>query len=480
MHVTIIGGGISGLSTAWFLDKQRTDRDEPLKYTLLEASPRLGGKIWTDHQDGFLIEGGADSFVTQKPAALTLCRALGLGDELLPCNGQQSTVYILRKGRLIPLPKGFRIAAPTQLWSFLNSPILSLPGKLRVGLEPFISPRKSLEDESLAAFIERRLGREMLAGIAGPIMSGIFSTDPERLSMASSFPRFQQLEQEYGSVIRGMVAEKRKHAGSLSNREPPAMFMGLKSGMGSLVHALSERVKGAVYTDCQVTGITRLEHGRFAVDCMRQNDAQTIMSDALILAVPARSSAPLIRTLQPELAEELAAIRYSNTIHAYLGFRAEDLPKGTPPPGFGFVVPPCEGRGIRSCTFSSIKFPGRASEGQVLLRAFLSPELQESHVARPHAEIIDVVKKELNALMGIQATPILEKVYAYPASNPQYEVGHQDRMDRIDGLAATCPGLHFVGSSFRGVGIPDIVADAERVAQQCCAGLTVEPALLPI
>ena len=481
MHVTIIGGGIAGLSAAWFLEKQDAD----ISYSLLEASPRLGGKIQSDHQDGFLLEGGADSFVTQKPAALSICRELGLTDEMIPCNSAESTVYILRNGKLIPLPAGFRLAAPTQLWSFARSPIMSLPGKLRVGLEPFIKAGNPKGDESLASFIQRRLGGEILERIAGPMMSGIFSTDPERLSMACCFPRFQQLEREHGSVIRGMLAEKKKHqARAKSNGKttgkPPAMFMGLRSGMQTLIDGMVDRLTGDLHTNSQVLDICR-QRDRYIVRYMQNGFVETMQkTDAVILATPANISGPMVRELQPTLADELDEMRYSHTIHAYLGYRAADLPEGTPPPGFGFVAPPAERSCLRSCTFSSTKFPGRAQDDQVLLRAFLSSEMQETMIGKSDAEILALIRGDLKNILGIQAKPILQKVYTYPTCNPQYAVGHLDRMARIDSLSEQIPGLYFTGSSYRGVGVPDCIADAEKIVAQCVAEAIPDEALAAV
>ena len=298
----------------------------------------------------------------------------------------------------------------------------------------------------------------MLEGIAGPVMSGIFSADPADLSMASTFPRLQELEWKYGSLIRGLLAEKRKHAAASNHAPPPPMFMGFKSGMSALSRALEDRLTGDLRTHASVGRISPKEGGGFVLHGV---DGEVIEeSDAVLCALPARAASRVLKESSPLLARELDEISYSDTVNAYLAFPDDAVPNKLD--GFGFVIPEREARNIRSCTFSSTKFPGRAPEGMRLVRTFLSNARQREMIDAPDAEVIRVVRADLKDLLGIEREPVLQQVFRWPSANPQYRVGHLDRVRRIEERAAEVPGLYLCGSSFGGVGVPDVIAGAHH------------------
>jgi protoporphyrinogen/coproporphyrinogen III oxidase len=462
-RVVVVGGGIAGLATAFYLLRRARESGMPVHCTLLEKDRRLGGKIVTTRERGFIIEGGPDSFISQKPEGAQLCRDAGLGGDLLPSNDAVYRTRLLRNGRLIPFPDGFRLAVPTKLWPFVKSPLLSPLGKLRMGLDLVLPPRRETSDESLADFITRRLGREALERIAGPIMSAIYVADPERMSVQSTFPMFVELERKYGSLTRGIIRARRAAAAARPGRAPPAVFTSLRDGMGSLVEALARALDGAeVRTGVEVGTVERTGEGGYR---LALTDGVTLEADALVLATPAMETARLVAPWQPALAADLSAIRYVSSATINLAYRDADLAGVTGGGGFGFVVPRDEPAGILAFTWSCRKFDGRAPEGCQLVRAFVGGARHEESSRLPEAALISLVRDELRRVMGITADPVGAWVYPWPEGNAQFDVGHLDRIDRIERTAAATPGLHLVGGAYRGVGIPDCARGAKKAAE---------------
>jgi oxygen-dependent protoporphyrinogen oxidase len=459
-RVAIIGGGIAGLATAYYLQEKARQAGLPLSYNLIESGPSFGGKIVTDEQDGFVIEGGPDSFITQKPAALRLCRELGLEDRLLGTNDAQRKVYVLDGGRLRPLPDGVMLVVPTRFTPFALSPLISLPGKARMGLDIFIPPRREEGDESLADFIRRRLGQEALDKIAEPLMAGIHVADPERLSLEATFPRFIRLEQKYGSLIKGMLAQKRQRTVQDSNGtgRRASLFMTLRGGLRELVEALVARLEGELLSGTGVVELARSADGYH----VRLADGGTLVADAVILATPAYAAADLVEPLHPHLAAELRAIRYVSTATVSLGFRHAEFEH--PLDGFGFVVSARDGSKLMACTWTSTKFNQRAPGEYVLLRAFVGGPRNQELVELPDEEILQLVREELRQTMGVNAEPVLTRIYRWPGANPQYDVGHLERVDQMEAMAADLPGLYLTGSAYRGVGLPDCIQQGENAA----------------
>jgi protoporphyrinogen/coproporphyrinogen III oxidase len=463
-HVTIIGGGITGLAAAFYLQEKSRARGLALDYALVEAEPRLGGKIVTEHTGGFVVEGGPDSFITQKPDGLLICRDLGLSEGLIPCREEGQKVYVLQQGRLCALPEGFRLAVPSRFRPFLTSPLVSWPGKARMLMDLAIPARRDDGDESVADFVRRRLGQEAVEKFAGPLMGGIYVADPERLSMRSTFPLFIEMEQKHRSLILAMLAARR--ARRRSGRQAPAMFMSPRDGMQQITDAIRARLTGELRTGERVTAL-RLRPSSSTHQA--HWDIQTsapgrppLSSRAVILALPAPAAADLLEPLAPKLASQLRAIRYVSTATVSLAYRTPAIPAQRPLDGFGFVVPKREGRRIIACTWSSTKFEHRAPPGGALIRVFVGGEGAEHLVDLPDDELVALARQEIRDLMRWDAVPDATRVYRWPQGNPQYDVGHLNRVAEMEEMASHRPGLFLAGSAYRGIGIPDCVRSAQR------------------
>jgi oxygen-dependent protoporphyrinogen oxidase len=458
-HIVVVGGGISGLAAAHRLTELNTK--DRFRITLLEAGTRLGGVIKTE-RDGFLLEGGPDAFISEKPEALALAERLGLTDRLIPTNEQFRRSFVVRKGKLRPIPEGFQLLAPSRFWPFATSSICSLTGKLRMAGEVFLPQRwNDAEDESLASFVRRRFGQEALERLAQPLVGGIYTADPERLSLRATMPRFLEMERKYGSVIRAMLAQRsRRDAGTSGARY--SLFLSFDEGMQVLTDALAARLpENAVRFGASVEAMKLMtETGQW--ECTL-NDGSSIRADAVCLALPAHTTAGLMREHDPSLADDLSGIEYASTATINLAFRASDV--AHPLNGFGFVVPVIEGRSVLACTFCSVKFAGRAPEGQVLLRAFAGGALQPEVFALDDDEILRRVLADLNELLGITARPLFTRIARWAHSMPQYHLGHQDRIVRIQARMAAIPTLALAGNAFGGAGIPDCVRSGEAAAE---------------
>lgn len=452
----MIGGGISGLSAAYHLREKAREHGIALDCTLIEASHRLGGKVVTHREAGFTVEGGPDSFLTQKPWGVELCRRLGLADRIVGTNEASRRVWILWKGKFKKLPDGVLLIVPTRLRPFAFSTLLTPWGKLRMGLDLVIPARRDPGDESVADFVRRRLGNEALEKIAEPLMGGIHVSDPERQSLLASFPRFADIERRHGSLVRGMLAGRRVHSGNGRSLPP---FVTLKGGMSELTEALESRLGGVTVLKGRVVeGMVRSGAGyRLAL-----SDGATLDVDAAIVATPARDAARLLSDIDRDLADRLGSIRYVSTATVSLGYRRSEIDH--PLQGFGFVIPRRERRLITACTWSSTKFEGRAPAGAVLLRCFLGGATDEAPALVPEEEMVRYARQELRALMGITAEPVGVWVHRWPAGHAQYDVGHLDLVAEIERMAAAHPGLELAGSSYRGIGLPDCIRSGAQAA----------------
>jgi len=450
----IVGGGIAGLATAFYLQECG-----PVEFTLIECSPRWGGKITSASQDGFLIEGGPDSFITQKTAALDLCTRLGLGADLIGSNaGKSATTYVWSHGRLHPMPEGMMLMAPTMVLPFLRSRLISWPGKLRMGMEAFIPRHSSDQDESLAGFVRRRLGTEALNKIAGPLMGGIHAADPEKLSLKSTFPMFQEMEQRHGSLLRGMMKRPKRRA--VPGSKPTSMFMSLRGGLQRLSDALVARLpQPSLRAGCCVLTVSpHDDRYRLAL-----SDGSSVMADNIVFATPSYVTADLVQQIDPALASRLRAIRYVSTATVSLGFRRSDI--AHPMQGAGFIVPKSEGRRITACSWSSAKFKHRAPDDCVLLRVFIGGALAEDLAEQDETSLVALALEELKTIMGIAATPVLAKAYRWHKANPQYDLGHLLRVAEIERTLANSPGLYLAGAAYRGAGIPDCIQSGMKAAR---------------
>ncbi len=466
--VVIIGGGIAGLATAYYLHERGRGA---VDYTLIESAPYLGGKIVSAREKGFIVEGGPDSFLTTKTAALELCRALGLDDQLIGTNDAGRKVFVWSRGKLRAMPDGVMLIIPTKIMPFVQSSLISWQGKLRMGMDALIPPRRDDGDESLSHFVRRRLGAEALDKIAEPMIAGIYVADAENLSLQSTFPRFLDMEKKYGSLLRGVIAQKRASQGNRngngSGKPTTSMFMTLRGGLQQLVEAMVARLNqdALVLNRCVMTVKREGDHqGDLGQYIVTLNDGTQIRADDVVFATPAYVTADFVQSIDPGLAEKLRAIRYVSTATVSLGFKRSEL--SHPLDGFGFVVPRSEKRNILACTWSSTKFNDRAPVGYALVRAFIGGAHAEHLVDQDDATLAEIARAELRAMMGITATPVLTKVYRWQKANPQYEVGHAARIADIDQRVAQYPGLHLAGGAYHGVGIPDCIESGMRAAEK--------------
>lgn len=459
-QVAIIGGGITGLSIAFYLQQHAPHLD----VTLIESSSGLGGKIASTHEQGFVIEGGPDSFLAQKKSAVELCHTLGLDDQLIGSNPAKHPTYVWCDGKLHPMPEGMMLMAPTMVMPFLRSSLISWPGKIRMGLELFIPRSAPRQDESLAGFVRRRLGSELLDKIAAPLMAGIYAADPETLSLHSTFPMFPQMEQKYGGLIRSMIrqklARKSPAAPPPQPAKPRSMFMTLRGGLQQLVDALFAQLKPAsLLLDHRVSSVTpEGQQYKVAFD-----DQHTRYFDHVVLTTPAYVSSSLLQATDATLAAHLRNIRYVSTATVSLAFKRADIHH--PLDGLGFVVPFSENRGITACTWTSQKFSDRAPSDSVLIRVFIGGALAEHLAEQDEATLIQLAQHELHVTMGIDAQPVLARAYRWHKSTPQYNVGHRERVAQIDSLLQRHPGLHLAGAAYHGAGIPDCIQSGVNVVQ---------------
>ncbi|MBI5879023.1 MAG: protoporphyrinogen oxidase [Chloroflexi bacterium] len=459
----IIGGGIAGLSTAWYLERQAGAAGAPVRYALLESADRWGGKVLTEQADGFVVEAGPDSFQTQKPQAVQLARELGIGDRLLGSNERNRKTYVLNNGRPTPLPDGVMLIVPTRFMPFVTSPLISPLGKLRMGLEMFIPARRGGGDETLAEFVTRRLGREALDKIAEPLMSGIHNSDAGKQSLLATFPRFRALEEQYGSLTRGIL-ESRKHAPApAAGAKPLPMFMTFAGGTAELTDALAARLSGDLRLRCTVWQIEADPAGGYSVTT---DVGERLHTRAVVLATPAYAAASLLTGIAPQAANDLAAIRYVSTGTISLAFRQADVPDLR---SSGLVVPRGERRPINAITYSSLKFDQRAPDGQVLIRVFFGGSRSPQTMELDDASLLVVVRSELKMLLGIAATPQFHRIYRWHLSNAQYDVGHLERVAAIEN--ALPAGMYVTGSAYRGVGLPDCIMQGQETAARVSAEL---------
>jgi protoporphyrinogen/coproporphyrinogen III oxidase len=466
-HVVIVGGGIAGLSAAWYLQREAQRNRLALSYTLLEGSARWGGKIVTEQVEGFggapfVIEGGPDAFLTRKPAALTLARELGLENRILGVNRQNRGTFVLSGGELTPLPDGLSLLVPTKLRPFLRSPLFSPLGKLRMLLEVFVPPKRDDEDETLAGFVRRRLGAEALDKLAEPLLAGIYNSDTEHQSILATFPQFPALEKKYGSLIRGTRAAKQEQPAKTDDSMPA--FISFETGTHELVDALVPQLTGDLRLNASVQSIEQGRSGGFSVTL---DDGTRINADAVILATPAKAAAWLTKAIAPDAAKLLSEIRYASIGALTVGFRREDVRH--PMDGYGVVIPSSEGRRIDGMTWTSSKWDKRAPEGYALMRVFFGGPHTRDMMALDDTALLDVINGELRDLMGITAKPLFTHVRRWQDAYPQYDLGHLDRVAAIEALLPA--GIYVTGSSYRGIGVPDCIKQGQATAQHAVAAM---------
>jgi protoporphyrinogen/coproporphyrinogen III oxidase len=481
--VAVVGAGITGLSAAHYLRKKLPDAE----LVVLESRPRAGGNILTETQDGFVIDAGPDSFLRTKPAARRLCAELGLEPELIPPRAEARHVFVAHQGALLPMPGGMVLSVPTRLGPMIGTPLLSLPGKLRMLGDLLVPISPPNRDESIADFVSRRFGAEAAERIASPLLGGIYAGDVRELSLRATFPQLLDLEQRFGSVILGLCAPSAKLPAGVPrtfgeraariravlgwlrrDEGAPAEspFLSLRGGMGRLVERLQAELGPALRVAAPVRRIGWRQPGYEVV-----LDGESLLCDAVLLAAPAHVAAALVP--DGELSRELAAIRYTSTATVFFAFDRESVLH--PLHGSGFVVPKGEGD-LLAATWISSKWEGRAPEGSVLLRAFVGGSSGEELLARSDDELFAIVRFELERLLGPLGEPLFSRLHRYERGNPLPEVGHPARLQRLSALLQKLPGLELAGAAYDGVGIPDCVRQAEAAADRIAQRLTARGA----
>lgn len=469
--IAIIGGGIAGLAAAHRLQEE-ISAGAGFDCALLETAGRFGGKIATERVDGFVIEWGPDSFISQKPAAIELCKKLGLGDQLVGTNPGQTKTYVYTGKKLVTMPDGLSLMIPTKFLPFALTPLFSLPGKIRMGLDLLIPKKRGEADESLASFVRRRMGEEALRKMAEPMLAGIYAGDPETMSVQSAFPAFVQTERQYRSLILGMLARKRRTLMQKADgaHQPFSLFMTLKNGLSEMVDAVIEKSPDVSFrANAKVREVAKHDAGWRVI----LENGETVEAECVIFATPAKLSADFLQPFAPEIAELLHQIQYVSTATATLAYPKKGFTH--PLNGFGFVVPRTEGRKILACTWTSSKFPHRTPEGFVMLRCFVGGASNEDLAEQDADAIAAMVKKELADLMGVHQEPQICRVFHNRKSNVQYRIGHAALIDSVQRKLGAFPGLFLTGGAYAGIGIPDCIQNGTRTAEAVINFLAGKP-----
>jgi oxygen-dependent protoporphyrinogen oxidase len=462
-QIAIIGGGIAGLSAAFFLEKARRAGAD-LQWTLFEKSGRLGGVIQTERRDGFVIEAGPDSFLSAKPDGARLCHDLGIGDQLISSNDADRKTYILVKGKLVPIPQGLEFMVPTRVWPMAATPLFSFKTKLRMAAELFSSARKEAADESVGDFVRRHFGQEMVDRVAEPLLAGVYGGNAEHLSIRAVLPRFAEMEREHGSLVRATLKAKAQFKSKApAGAKPQPLFTSLKNGMQQMVEALVAALPQASIRLRQQNVSLRPANDDWQVDSAGTREK----FQAVLLAVPAPSAAALLRQVHPALIAGLGKIEYTSSAAVALAYNEATLP-----PGHGFLVPRSEGRKMMACTFVHKKFPHRAPEGMKLLRCFFSSSRMPDLLTHSEEDLQQIARQELKEILGLNAEPRFARTFRWDRAMAQYETGHLDRVAEMEKTIAAMPGFHIIGNSFHGIGVPDCIKSARLAVEQITSGVS--------
>ena len=484
--VIIIGGGAAGLAAAMKI-KRATDAGAEVDFVLLEKDDRLGGKIdgeLVESEYGtFVVDGGPDSFLTAKPAVHRIAELVGIDADKMPTDDSRKKTLILKNGRLYPMPDGVMQFAPTKFVPFATTGLFSWPGKIRAGMDLFVPTKKlapgEFNDETLEHFIVRRMGREILDRLAEPLVGGVHGSDPAQMSLAATFPNLLEMEQKHGNMIKGFLAQRRmveemraKHPPDPKN--PKTFFTAFKHGMHELPQAMAETAgRSKMDTGATVASIACDAGGVWSVTLA---DGRVIAGDAVILATESWAAEPLVRPVDPGIADALAAIPASSSATVSLAFVEDEI--GVDMNAFGVLCPAKEKSRLLAATYSSTKWPGRAPMGAVLLRAFVGGPQNQAIMEKSDEEIAGIAEGELRRILGIAPTakPIFRRFYRWTLGMPQYTMGHLDRVAVIEQRSAEISGLALAGGSYRGVGLPNCIESGEQAAGKVLAEWGFEPA----
>ncbi|HSF81974.1 MAG TPA: protoporphyrinogen oxidase [Anaerolineales bacterium] len=480
-HLIIIGGGIAGLAAAYYVRKQARGA---LKITLLEQADYWGGKLVTERvkfgEGRFVIEGGPDTFVVTKPWGVKLCKELGIAERLKGTNPETKKTYILKNGELHELPGGLTMMIPTEFGPMIRTGLLSWLAKIRMGLDFLLPPASVNGDETLGAFVTRRLGRAAYENLIEPLMSGIYAGDGDQLSLQATFPYLRDLELEHGGLVKGALALRRERMrkaranGSSPSPTPGSrsIFLTPMTGLAEIVEALIHQLESCGVDLRLRTTVQKViqEANRYSV---RLAKGEALTADQVILATPSFVTADLVSDFAPDLAVELRSIDYVSTATVTLAYRESDLPR--PLDGYGYVIPRREGRKALACTWTSTKFPHRAPEGFALLRVFIGRAGQEGEIAWDESALLRFAQEELRLTLDITAKPLLWRNFTWEKAMPQYNLGHPERLERIERRLAAYPGLALAGNAYQGIGIPDCIHSGELAAEKILSTWQDEP-----
>jgi protoporphyrinogen/coproporphyrinogen III oxidase len=494
MRIVIIGGGISGLSSAFYLRRMAAESGIPLQVTIIEKSDRLGGKIETLRTDGFVIEKGPDSFLTRKQAIIDLADDLGIAGELTKINPSGKRAYIVHRNRLYPMPQGLVLGVPTEVMPFATTGLLSPLAKLRAALDFVLPARKGTQDESVGSFLERRMGTEVVERVAEPLLAGIYAGELNKLSLRATFPQFRESERRYGSLIRGMrMSVKKGAAGGGTPVDPRfrgATFLTFRRGLSTMVEALD-----AALADCDrrmgrsAVGVRKVDAGasagagagagasagmgdargkRYAVEL---DNGETLAADAVIVSTPAFAAAPLLDSHVDVTA--LRKIGYVSVANVVLAF--DKAAFGLDFAGSGFLVPRTEGRHITACTWTSSKWLHTSPQDKVLLRCYVGRANDEASVELPDDQLAAAVLQDIRDILGIRADvkPLFTEITRLRHSMPQYPVGHVEAIQALQAeLSEQLPGVYVIGNAIDGIGLPDCIRQGKATARQALGELS--------
>jgi oxygen-dependent protoporphyrinogen oxidase len=455
VKVVVVGGGIAGLAAAYRLERLVPD----VEVVVVERSRRLGGKLVTEREHGFVVEGAADSFLSRKPRGVGLAEELGLADQLVGRRPENARTFVRVRGELHPLPEGLTGMIPTNLDALEGTGLLSQKGRERLAAEVDVRAERVGADESIASFVSRRLGREAYERMVEPLMTGIYGGDGEQLSLQATFPNLRALELEHGSVLRGLAVQP-----AATSAYPP--FVSLRGGMGALVERLAAELRGELRTGVAAARVTRTPSGYDLV----LGSGEVVGADGVVVATPAFASAEILAALDPELAQEHAEIPYASSAIVTLAYLREDRPLD----GYGYVIPRAEGSDVLACTWSSTKWEGRAPAGASLIRVYLGRFGGRDVTSESDDELVESAREELRVL-DIRAEPDRTWLHRWPRGMPQYVLGHPELLERIDAALEQHPGLALAGAAYRGVGIPDCIHSGEEAARSLARSLAAAP-----
>jgi len=479
LRIAVIGGGISGVSCAYFLKEQLGKQSLPCEIKIYEKSTRIGGAVYTESVDNSLYEGGVDSFLSEEFEILKLCRELSLQGEILNSDESRRETWVYWEGKLRKMPKGLMMSIPTSFWPFITDSLVSWPGKIRMGMDLFIPKKKDDEDESFGDFIRRRLGQEAFDKIAEPLISGITGADVETMSIKNTFPLYPDLEKEYGSLIKGLYQKRKKFlkashkpefksgskSGPKSTRTKYSFFLSFKKGMNQLVERMANILGQETFVHGGIKTISRKADTAGATSFqILSDDGEKKEADLVILATPSYVSSQIVKDLDPTLADSLTTIPHNSAVIVNYTFKTSDIVR--PLKGFGFVVPWRENRSIKAGSWTSLKFPGRCPEGTTVVRASISGSKVEACIHAEDAQIDEWVRQDLQAIAGIEAHPLMYRVYRWPRSRPQYTLGHSERVATIFQHLSKHENLYLTGCAYSGAGVAKCIRQSRALAKK--------------